>query len=194
MCFGYLYYTVEPVEEKIASKSNAKRASPRPFVHLSNSQSTLVLDDIDKKLLQELQDNFPLVQHPWLSISEVLGISENEVLLRLERLTKEGVVERIGAVVDSAKIGLAAATLVAIQVPEKEVEAVAQVINEYPNISHNYLRENQYNIWFTVSAPTMQEVDNTLSDIIRKTGIGPSNILNLPTEQRFKINVRFQIT
>jgi siroheme decarboxylase len=181
-------------ENASISKSNGKRPSPNSFLYPSNSQPTFVLDDLDKKLLQELQDNFPLVQHPWLSISELLGISENEVLFRLERLTKEGVIDRIGAVLDSAKIGLTAATLVALQVPEKEVEAVAQVINEYPNISHNYLRENQYNIWFTISAPTMQEVDHTLFDIIRRTGIARSDILNLPTEQRFKINVRFQLT
>jgi siroheme decarboxylase len=151
------------------------------------------IDDLDKKLLQELQDNFPVVEKPWERVSSILGITENEVLQRLERLTKAGMIHKIGAIIDSAKIGLAAATLIAMSVPDARVTDVAKIINEYSNVSHNYLRDDQYNIWFTITAATEQEVDSIVAEILAKTGIEPSKVLNLPTEERFKINVRFRL-
>jgi DNA-binding Lrp family transcriptional regulator len=152
------------------------------------------LDDTDKRILQLLQDDFPLVERPWSQISSKLGITEDELVTRLKRLSTAGVIRKIGPIVDSSKVGLTAATLVAIRVPENKVEYVSQVINQYGNISHNYEREHEYNIWFTLVASTPQELQTTLNEIMQKAGLNHTDILNLPTAQRFKINVNFQLT
>jgi siroheme decarboxylase len=151
------------------------------------------LDDIDKKILQVLQDNFPIVEKPWLEISNRLKINEDELITRLKRLTEAGVVLKIGPIVDSSKMGLKAATLIAMKVPKNQVNAVASIINKFGNVSHNYEREDEYNVWFTLAAPTNHELTERLNEIKRKTGVKEQDILNLPTLNRFKINVRFQL-
>ncbi len=163
---------------------------------LSKDAKTILtnLDDTDKKILQLLQADFPLVERPWSEISRKLGISEDELVARLKRLCTAGVIRKIGPIVDASKIGLTAATLVAIRVPDNKVEKVAQVINQYGNISHNYEREHEYNIWFTLAAQNPQELTTTLNEIIQKTGLNQTDVLSLPTTQRFKINVNFQLT
>ncbi len=161
---------------------------------LTTSNPPPSLDDTDRKLLQELQDNFPLVERPWQEISKSLGISEKEVMQRLQRLSNSGVFRKIGAIVDSSKMGFTAATLVALQVPEKEITTVAEVINQYPNVSHNYERQHEYNVWFTLTTRTPREITEILDEITKKIGIQPQAVLNLPTEQRFKINVSFQLS
>jgi DNA-binding Lrp family transcriptional regulator len=105
-----------------------------------------------------------------------------------------GVVLRIGPNVDSAQIGLKASTLVALRVAEERITEVAQIINQYDNISHNYQRDNEYNVWFTLTAQNDQEIARTLEQLRQKIKIAKQDMLNLPTIHRFKINVVFQIT
>jgi len=152
------------------------------------------LDEIDRKIVQILQDDFPIVEHPWKEVGDKLNITENQVIQRLKRLNELGVTRKIGSITDASKVGLTAATLVAMKVPKNKVDDVACTINEYGNISHNYEREHEYNVWFTITASSNEGLTSILEEIKQKTGIPPSNVLNLPTKQRFKINVRFQLT
>jgi DNA-binding Lrp family transcriptional regulator len=101
---------------------------------------------------------------------------------------------RIGPIFDSAKIGLKASTLVALRVDEKRIDEVAQIINQHDNISHNYQRDNEYNIWFTLTAHDHKELDEVLEQIRQKINIPKHDLLNLPTRQLFKINVIFKLT
>jgi len=135
---------------------NADRTNLNSSANVSATLS-IALDGIDKKLLQLVQDDFPIVERPWHKISNLLNISEDEILLRIKRLSETGVIRKIGAIIDSPKIGLTAATLIAMQVPKSKVEAAAKIINEYDNVSHNYERDHEYNIWFTIAASNMQE-------------------------------------
>ncbi len=158
----------------------------------AKNNQTITLTDTDRKILQLLQDDFPLVEHPWREISSKLGITETELVTRLNQLCTSGVIRKIGPIVDASKIGLTAATLVALKVPKNKVDVVAQIINQYGNISHNYEREHEYNIWFTLTAPNQEAMERTVNEIIQKTGLNQTDVLNLPTAQRFKINVHFQ--
>ncbi|HYA78116.1 MAG TPA: AsnC family transcriptional regulator [Verrucomicrobiae bacterium] len=152
------------------------------------------LDETDRTMLQMLQDDFPIVQEPWLEISSRLNISESEVISRLQRLIEAGTIVKIGPIFDSSRIGLRAATLVAMRVPKNKVNDVAGIINEYDNISHNYEREDQYNVWFTLAASSKSELALMLDQIKLKTGIKDQDVLDLPTVRRFKINLHFQLT
>lgn len=151
------------------------------------------LDEVDRKIVQLLQDNFPLVERPWREVGDKLNLTEDEVINRLKRLNERGVTRKIGPIIDSSKVGLTAATLVGMKVPKHKVNDVAREINQYSSVSHNYEREHEYNVWFTLTATNNNELISTLEEIRQKTGIHPSDILNLPTKQRFKINVRFQL-
>ncbi len=145
-------------------------------------------------MLQMLQDNFPIVQEPWLEISSRLNVSEGEVISRLKRLVEAGAIVKIGPVFDASRIGLKAATLVAMKVPKNKVNEVARVINEYDNVSHNYEREDEYNVWFTLAESCNSELAMILDEIKQKTDIKDRDILDLPTIRRFKVNVHFQLT
>jgi len=153
----------------------------------------VILDQTDRKLLQVIQDDFPLQQEPWLEISNRLKISEAQVLERLKRLIEAGAVVKIGPVFDSSKIGLKAATLVAMKVPKNQVDKIANVINQYENVSHNYEREDEFNVWFTLAASSHNDLAKKLDEIKQRTGVKDNDVLDLPTINRFKINVRFQL-
>ncbi|MCL4429131.1 MAG: AsnC family transcriptional regulator [Chloroflexi bacterium] len=157
-------------------------------------QDTANLDVIDKKIIQILQDDFPMVEHPWKEVGNKLNLTEDHVINRLKRLNQQGVTRKIGAIIDTSKVGLNAATLVAFKVPPAKVEEVSNVINQYAGVSHNYQRDHEYNVWFTLKAPGDQELNATLCEITQKTAAASQDILNLPTKQCFKIRVRFQIT
>ena len=153
----------------------------------------VILDQIDRKIMQQIQDDFPLEQEPWLEISNRLKISEDEVITRLKRLIEMGAIVKIGPIFDSSKIGLKSATLVAMRVPKDQIDDIARVINQYNNVSHNYEREDEYNVWFTLAASSRAELAKIQDEIKQKTGINDHDVLELPTVNRFKINVRFQL-
>jgi DNA-binding Lrp family transcriptional regulator len=152
------------------------------------------LDEVDKMLLQLAQDEFPLTRRPWAKLGEKLNITEEEVLSRLRRLHNEGLIRKVGPVIDARKVGLNTSTLTAMKVPENEIERVAKIINEYESVSHNYLREHEYNLWFTITTLNEEELRRILREIAQRTGIKETNILNLPTIRRFKIDVRFKFS
>ncbi len=160
----------------------------------STMSASVNLDETDRTILQIIQDDFPLVQEPWLVISRRISISEAEVMSRLKRLVESGAIVKIGPVFDSSRIGLKVATLVALKVPKHKVNDVARVINGYDNVSHNYEREDEYNVWFTLAASSRGEVNAVLDEIKQKTGMKDPDVLDLPTLRRFKINVHFQLT
>lgn len=152
------------------------------------------LDEIDKKLLQLAQDEFPITKRPWATLGNKLKITEEEVILRLKKFHREGIIRKIGPILDARKLGLCASTLIAMKVPEEKMEHVVDIINEYESVSHNYLREHEYNLWFTITTSSKEELRRTIEEIKRRTGIPDTDVLDLPTSRRFKIDVRFQFT
>jgi len=155
--------------------------------------SSFMPDKTDLALIDALQDDIPLVSKPWEALGRDLGISEKEVMDRLNVLEESRIIRGIAPVLDSQRMGLNAATLVALRVPENRVEEVAEIVGEYPEVSHNYLRDHPFNIWFTIAAKDERRVSDVLSRIRDRTGLDGEDILNLPTVKRFKIHVRFAL-
>jgi DNA-binding Lrp family transcriptional regulator len=148
------------------------------------------MDEIDIRLLSALQDSFPLTPRPFLDLANDLHLSESDVIARLERLQREGLIRRIGPILDLQKLGMRG-VLAALKAPAAKADAIAGMINDYEEVSHNYWRPNEsgYNMWFTVSAqePRVEEI---LEEIRKASGC---KLLVLPTKRIFKIGVKFDI-
>ena len=148
------------------------------------------MDAIDKKLLNEIQYDFPFTQRPYKELGVRLNCSEQGILTRIKRLKKEGIIRRIGGNFDSQRLGFTS-TLCAASVPNDTIEKFVKVVNKYPGVTHNYLRDHHYNIWFTFIAPHMKMIDKYIEEIMKHTGV--KKILNLPAVKRFKIYVNFEL-
>lgn len=150
----------------------------------------MTLDSLDKQLLNLIQTRLPIVPEPYRELAETLGTSEEDILARLERLIARGVIRRLGAIFDSRKIGYSG-TLCALKVPPERIDEVAAVINSFPGVTHNYLRDHQYNMWFTLLVESPTQLEATLEEIKRRTG--STDILHLPSARIFKIRVNFDL-
>jgi DNA-binding Lrp family transcriptional regulator len=148
------------------------------------------MDDIDRKILNHIQSGFPISPRPYHEIGARLGIPEHEVIERVKRLKEQGIIRRIGGSLNSRKLGFKS-TLCAARVPEDRIDDFVEKVNSYKGVTHNYLRNSDYNIWFTFIAPTTADIENALKEISEKTGV--DDILNMPAERMFKIKVDFDI-
>jgi DNA-binding Lrp family transcriptional regulator len=150
----------------------------------------LNIDDTDRAILNRIQSDFPINPCPYLVVARELGITEKEVLQRVVRLKKSGIIRRIGGNFVPAKLGFVS-TLCAARVPEEKIELFARTVNRYPGVTHNYQRNNKYNVWFTFIAESMDEINANLKQIAAETGV--QDILNLPATKVFKIKAQFDV-
>ena len=148
------------------------------------------MDEVDRRLLNVVQGEFPVTSHPFGEIGRRLGLPEREVLNRLKRLKEEGIIRRIGAVIDPRKLGWVS-TLCAARVPEEKIESFATEVNRFPGVTHNYERKAYYNIWFTLTVPSWDELEERLKEIAMRTGI--HEIIHLPAREIFKVRVQFDL-
>ncbi len=148
------------------------------------------MDELDKTILNRIQTRFPLTPRPFASIAQEVGTTEDEVLRRVSRLKETGIIRRIGGNFVPGKVGFVS-TLCTAQVPEEKVELFARTVNTFTGVTHNYLRENSFNVWFTFIAPSMDVIRDNLARIAEKTGV--TRILNLPATHVFKIKAKFDL-
>ena len=125
-----------------------------------------------------MQNEIPIDKRPFKILGEKLLITENEVLKRVNKLKNEGIIRRIGGIFNSRKIGYTS-TLCAAKVPENKIDEVAACINEYHEVTHNYIREDEYNMWFTVITHSEENLNNILEEIKEKTSFKRNNELTI---------------
>ncbi|ADU63213.1 MAG: AsnC family transcriptional regulator [Pseudodesulfovibrio sp.] len=147
------------------------------------------MDSYDKRILDIIQSHFPLVSRPYDEVGRQVGLSGDEVLVRVREMKKSGLIRRMGANFNSHTLGWQS-TLCAASVPEDRLDAFVAEVNKHDGVTHNYLRENEYNVWFALIAPDMDAVEAILASITEATGI---KILNLPASTLFKIKVDFKM-
>jgi len=148
------------------------------------------MDDIDRKILNEIQSDFPITSRPYLELGRRLDLPERDVLERIGRMKEEGIIRRIGGNFHSGRLDFTS-TLCAAKVPEEKLEQFVEVVNRHDGVTHNYLRNHAYNVWFTFIAEDMAFIEDALKEISEETGV--TEILNLPAERMFKIKVDFEI-
>jgi DNA-binding Lrp family transcriptional regulator len=152
----------------------------------------VAMDEIDYRILDELQSNFPLTPKPYEAISAKLKIPCDQLTERLAQLMADGVIRRLGASLDSRKLGFRS-TLAAISVDNDVVSQASEIIDGYPEITHSYLRDDRFNVWFTVIASDDERIESILNEIQEKLSLENTQILNLPMKRLFKLNARFNI-
>ncbi len=148
------------------------------------------MDELDAKILNYIQTQFPIDSRPYDVIANKVGSAEKTVFGRIRSLKRRGIIRRIGGNFDSKKLGFVT-SLIAMKVPEKKLETTAEIINRYPNVTHNYQRNDEFSLWFTLIAKSKRELECLLREIRRKTGM--REILKLDAKRVFKISVNFQI-
>lgn len=154
----------------------------------------VVPDQTDLAILRALQEDLPLVSRPWKAIADRLNLTEPDMISRMNRLKDAGIIRGISPVLESRHLGLHAATLVALRVPEERIDEVAAIISSYPEVSHNFRRDHSYSVWFTIAAQNREEIQRVLQEILDRTGISASDALDLPTVKTIKIDVRFPLS
>jgi DNA-binding Lrp family transcriptional regulator len=151
------------------------------------------MDKINRRILQALQDDFPLEARPYEIVADRLQISKEELWERIQRMLDKGVIRRIGASIDSRKLGFSS-TLAAISVEPDRVDRAAEVIGEFHEVTHSYLRNDPFNIWFTIIAVDEKRIEEILEQIRDVMSLETSKILNLPVKRLFKLDARFKVS
>ncbi len=148
------------------------------------------MDATDKRILDIIQTGFPIAPRPYEAIGREVGLTEAETLARVRALRGKGIIRRIGANFQSAKIGFKS-TLCAASAPPDKIDAFVNAVNAHPGVTHNYLRDHPINIWFTMIGPSREAIAEALAGITAATGVP---ILNLPADRLFKIRVDFAMS
>jgi len=150
------------------------------------------MDKPDWRILQALQNDFPLSERPYEIIARKLQIPCEQLWNRVQRLMTKGMIRRIGVSLDSRKLGFCS-TLAAVSVKPELVDKATEIIGQFPEVTHSYLRKDDFNIWFTVIAPDEERLVEILKEIRTALSIDSSDVLNLPVKRLFKLDARFKI-
>lgn len=148
---------------------------------------SLHLTGLEKKLCNLLQEGLPVCPRPFAETAKILEISEETILRQVRQLKKEGIIRRIGAVINYHALGKVS-TLVTAHIQQENVQEVAEAVNLLTGVSHNYLRRHHYNLWFTLQADSPAEIEVILSKLSGRFGV---DFHELPVERVFKLDVRF---
>lgn len=148
-----------------------------------------ITDPIDRRLLDEFQRDFPVTNHPFQVLGNVLGLEETEVIDRLARMRTAGRITRVGATI--APGAVSASTLAAVAAPDDRLEEVAALIDAEPGVNHNYQREDDWNLWFVATGPDRAHVNDTLARISHRTGL---QVLDLRLVRPFNVDLGFRMS
>lgn len=148
------------------------------------------LSQLDKKILNFIQKDFPVCSRPYQAIAQQLGVDEEQVFEAVQRLKKEKVIRRLGGFFDSKKMGFSS-TLVALKVAPEQLEEVAKVVSSLDSVTHNYQRNHPFNLWFTLIEPSEEDIESRLSYIRGLPGV--EKVLELPAVRLFKIGVNLNL-
>ena len=146
------------------------------------------LTELDRRLLNDFQQDFPLSPTPYADMARDLGVTEADVLARLKALKSAGAVSRVGAVVRPNTVGVS--TLAAMAIPPEQLESVATLVNGYTEVNHNYEREHRLNLWFVATAPEAERLTAVLDEIATRTGY---EVLSFPLVEDYHIDLGFEL-
>ena len=169
-----------------------KHANYAPKTRSRRDGAAVPLDELDKRLLNLMQGSFPLAPRPYAHVAELAESTEDEVIARIQRLLDERIVRQVTPIFDTRALGYSS-MLVAAKVDPENPWRAAEIINSHPGVSHNYLRNHDFNIWFTIATESDSKLglDGTLERLADLTGA--ESVRQLPTLTLFKINMNLEM-
>ncbi|MFM8342782.1 MAG: Lrp/AsnC family transcriptional regulator [Methylomonas sp.] len=146
------------------------------------------MDQLDKRIINYLQQGFPICASPYRQVAEILGIDETELLTRLEKLLADGVLSRFGPLFHAEQMG-GALTLAAIKVPDDRFEEVTDIVNAFPEVAHNYARNHALNMWFVLATEHREQVASVIANIEQQTGL---RVYNMPKISEYYVGLQLE--
>jgi DNA-binding Lrp family transcriptional regulator len=146
------------------------------------------MDEIDRRIINALQTGFPLSERPYREAARTFGLSEQELLERLDNLLKDQTLSRFGPLYDAEAMG-GALTLAAMQVPEARFDEVTEIVNAFPEVAHNYARNHKLNMWFVLATETPDQLQQALFEIQRRTGL---TVYNMPKIAEYFVGLKLE--
>jgi DNA-binding Lrp family transcriptional regulator len=164
----------------------------RPKLRSRKYGAAIPLDEVDKRVMNLMQGRFPLERRPYARVAELAEVGESDVLSRVQRLIDERIIRQVTPIFDTRALGYSS-MLVAAKVDPEHPHRSAQIINSHPGVSHNYLRDHEFNLWFTIATEPDSKLglEGTLAVLQRLTGA--ESIRQLPTLTLFKINMDLEM-
>ena len=148
------------------------------------------MDKLDREILNEIQWTFPLTPKPYAEMAKKFGLSEEEMMQRLRVLKEAGIIRQVSAIFDTRRLGYKSA-LVAMAIEPERLDHVANQVNRHPGVSHNYERNHEYNLWFTLAVPPGSDLKTEIDKFSKLPGIKKTRLL--PTIKLFKIGVKLEM-
>jgi siroheme decarboxylase len=163
-----------------------------PKIRARKDGAAVPLDELDRRLLNLMQGSFPLEPRPYARVAELAEVAEQEVLARVQRLVGERIIRQVTPIFDTRALGYSS-MLVAAKVDSENPHRAAQIINSHPGVSHNYLRNHEFNLWFTIATEPDSGLglDGTLDAL--RDATGAESIRQLPTLKLFKIRMDLEM-
>jgi DNA-binding Lrp family transcriptional regulator len=166
--------------------------APQPKLRSRAGGAAVPLDDVDRRLMNLLQSNFPLQREPFALLAPEAELEVEELKARTQRLLEQRIIREITPIFDTRALGYSS-MLVAAKVDSENPQRAAKIVNSHPGVSHNYLRTHDFNLWFTIATPPDSELGlpGTLEALMRETGA--ESMRELPTLTLFKINMNLEM-
>ena len=147
------------------------------------------MDEVDRAIVNGLQGGFELCERPYAAAAQRLGLAEQELMARLQRLLDEGILSRFGPLYHAERLG-GALSLCAMEVPEERFETVAEQVNAFSEVAHNYQREHRLNMWFVLATDSLQALERVVTEIERATGL---RVYAMPKLEEFFVGLKFEV-
>ena len=146
------------------------------------------MDEIDKQIINALQDGFPICDSPYQQVAAQLGLGEQGLIARLQSLLNNGTLTRFGPLYNAEQMG-GALTLSAVKAPKERFDEVTEIINNFPEVAHNYARNHELNMWFVIATETPEQIQQTISSIEQQTGLA---VYNMPKIKEYFVNLKLE--
>lgn len=146
------------------------------------------MDEIDKQIINTLQNGFPICDAPYRQVAAQLGLTEQELIARLKALLDNGTLTRFGPLYNAEQMG-GALTLAAVKTPIERFDEIAEIINAFPEVAHNYARSHELNMWFVIATETPEQIRQTINAIEQQTGL---TVYNMPKNKEYFVNLKLE--
>jgi len=148
----------------------------------------MLMDAVDRAIVNQLQGGFPVCERPYAEAATTLGLTEDQLMQRLDILLENGTLTRFGPMYHAERLG-GALTLAAMKLPAEDFERVTAIVNGFPEVAHNYAREHAFNMWFVLATEAPERIEEAIGEIEKATGY---RVYNMPKLEEFYVGLRFE--